>query len=170
MTQYTIDDILNEPPKTTYEYINEKGEECFHTPRQYKLHEFQKTHSIKGVKREEQLAQYEDWLISQGVYEYDQFNYGYYVLDENSYAIVGKSFRIDCYALEVSDKFHTIATNNGIVENLDEAVKYLNKINNKIINLARKKRTVARKIKNHWQTRLVFNHEKGEIIAIKEME
>ena len=154
---------LQEPltPKMEYEYINEKGEKKFHTPRQWKLHDFYKTHNLQGFKNEkDKIEAYHEWLIQYGKFN-DYFDYHY----QDS-----REYRKDKYALKYSEVIQKAITMNGILDTFEEAkevaLKQIIKAK-KEIKLAYQ---FAHKVEKHYQTRFVFNSEKDTIEVVRGIE
>jgi hypothetical protein len=144
-------------PKKEYDYIDEKGDKKKHTPRQYKLREFYDTHSLKGLKNEnEKIEAYHDWLIG-GKYDvYFKFNF------PNS-----REYRKDKYALKHSELMHKVITSNGIPDTFEEAEKYALKGIKKALHEVKLAYQVARKVEKQYQQRIVFCTEKEEIAVCK---
>lgn len=170
MTQLEMDFT----PKREYDYINEKGEKLFHSPRQWKLYDFYKTHDMKGKKRREQQELYEEWLQERGLTFYDKYCYGVLGLDEEvNYTNTGiaREFREDLYSIKYSEVMQKIMTKNGFLTDAKEVEKVVKSNFTNALHELKLAWQLVRKAEKEHQMRITFtDYEKDEIRTIKEMK
>jgi len=162
-------------PQKDYDYI-ENGKKKFHTPRQWKLYEFYKTHDLKGMTQEDILVSYDWWVQSEPKGE--KYIFGYFKEQTQSYYknkpfanySSAREYRKDKQALQKSETITVVITEYGLARTEKEAQAFLNKSLIKILKMLKRYHRQNNKLNKHYQTRLVFNSEKDIIEAIKELE
>ncbi len=154
-------------PQKEYDYI-ENGKKLKHTPRQWKLYEFYKTHDLKGMTQEEIVKMHEDFVY---IFDIDYGKYGFgFLSDDVKLATATRKYRKDKQALQKSETITVVITEYGIAHTEKEAQAFLNKSLIKILKMLKRYHKQNNKLNKHYQTRLVFNSEKDIIEAIKELE
>lgn len=169
--KYTPNTKEEPTPKKEYDYI-ENGKKKKHTPRQWKLYEFFKTHDLDGMSQEEILDMYHDWLFVEG--DFDKYSYNYAIEKFNKIPFSNMSsareYRKDKQALQKSETITAVITKYGIARTKEDAREYLDKTLIDILKRLKRYHIQNKHYGNDGQIRLVFNNEKEIIEAIKELE
>lgn len=162
-----------------YDYI-ENGKKKKHTPRQWKLYEFFKTHDLKDMTQEEIIEMYEEYIL--GLWAWNNVNrmstYSYcYHKEKNDYPekpfsnmSSAREYRKDKQALQKSETITAVITKYGIARTKEDAREYLDKTLIDILKRLKRYHIQNKHYGNDGQIRLVFNNEKEIIEAIKELE